>query len=198
MKSNIASIKDKLIPGSQGGDPKTDSEYYQEAGDRYKQIPGWAMDADPENDPTYPMKHYNGADHDRLNYEKAPQQPVDIEILRSVERPVLTRVFGTSTPPKGLSGAIRRIAFKYSEGTLAHWMGLLLADRVNVLEGLADDFKKGTIPNLWLEKGWRSEWKTNRQGVIKKAVITAVIAAVAIAVISNKSKKKASFKVFND
>lgn len=193
MKNNLGSIKDKLVPGSQGGDPKTDTEYYNEVGERYKQIPGWGIDADPDNDPTYPMKRYNGADHERLNYEKAPQQPVDMEILRSVERPVLTRVFGTSTPPRGLSGAIRRIAFKYSEGTLAHWMGLLLADRVNALEGIADDLKKGTIPNLWLEKGWRSEWKTNRKGVIKKAVITAVIATVVIGVISQKRKKKSFF-----
>src|SRR5690349_1030352 len=73
-----------------------------------KNIPGWGMDADPENDPAYPMKHTNGADHERLNYEKAPQQPQDMEILHSVERPGITRVFGTSTPPSGLSGAVRR------------------------------------------------------------------------------------------
>jgi hypothetical protein len=24
---------------------------------RTKDIPGWGMDADPDNDPTYPMKH---------------------------------------------------------------------------------------------------------------------------------------------
>ena len=29
-------------------------------------IPGWGMDADPENDPTYPMKRWNGADHECL------------------------------------------------------------------------------------------------------------------------------------
>lgn len=67
--------------------------------DRIKDIPGWGMDADPENDPTYPMKHSNGADHERLNYEKAPQQRQDMEILHSIERPGVTRVFGTSTPP---------------------------------------------------------------------------------------------------
>src|SRR5689334_13052187 len=80
-------------------------------GDRVKDIPGWGMDADPENDPTYPMKHRTGADHDRLNYEKAPQQPIDREILHSIERPGVTRVFGTSTPPSGLSGVVRRFAY---------------------------------------------------------------------------------------
>src|SRR3954464_5066556 len=74
-------------------------------------IPGWGIDADPENDPTYPMKHWNGADYERFNYEKPPQQPQHIEVLHSIERPGITRVFGTSTPPKGLSGSLRRYAF---------------------------------------------------------------------------------------
>ena len=55
-----------------------------------KDIPGWGVDADPENDPTYPMKHRNGADYERLNYERPPQQPVTVEVLHSIERPNLT------------------------------------------------------------------------------------------------------------
>ena len=69
-------------------------------------------------------------------------------MLQSVERPAIARVFGTSVPPKGLSGMIRRFAYKYSEATLAHWMPLLLADRINVFEAFIDDFKNGTVPNL--------------------------------------------------
>src|SRR3569832_1705726 len=99
-------------------------------------IPGWGIDADPKNDPTYPMKHRNGADYERINYEKPPQQPVNMEILHSIERPGITRVFGTSTPPSGLSGAIRRYVYRYSDATTAHWMGLILADRVNAVEGV--------------------------------------------------------------
>jgi threonine dehydrogenase-like Zn-dependent dehydrogenase len=37
--------------------------------------------------------------HRHLNYERVEQQPVDVEILRSDERPSVTSVFGTSTPP---------------------------------------------------------------------------------------------------
>jgi len=37
----------------------------------YKQIPGWGMDSDPENEPTYPMKNYTGDDHNRINYERS-------------------------------------------------------------------------------------------------------------------------------
>ncbi|MDB4920735.1 hypothetical protein [Mucilaginibacter sp.] len=37
----------------------------------YKKIPGWGMDADLENEPTYPMKNYTGDDHNRINYERS-------------------------------------------------------------------------------------------------------------------------------
>ena len=155
-------------------------------------IPGWGMDADPENDPTYPMKHANGADYQRIHYEKPPQQPVDMEILHSIERPGITRVFGTSTPPSGLSGAIRRFAYKYSEAKATHWMTLILADRVNVVEGRLDDLKNGIIPNVWVERGWRAEWKHNRAGLIRKFATTVVVATVAVALLSRKNRKMLS------
>lgn len=144
-------------------------------------IPGWGMDADPENDPTYPMKKWNGADHERIHYEKAPQQPVDIKMFKSIERPTLTRVFGTSTPPSGLSGLIRKQAFKYSEGKAVHWMGLILADRVNVVEGIISDMAHGRFPNFVEELGWRAEWKHNRKKFVGKMMVkAAVMAAVTI------------------
>ena len=156
-------------------------------------IPGWGTQADPENDPTYPMKHYNGADHERNNYEKAPQQPLDIEMLQTIERPGITRVFGTSTPPSGLSGAIRRFAFKYSEATAAHWMSLVLADRVNVVEGKIDDIKNGVVPNPWIERGWKAEWKHNRPAFIGRAATTALLITAGIMLLSKKKSSKRSF-----
>jgi hypothetical protein len=152
-------------------------------------IPGWGMDADPENDPTYPMKRWNGADHERIHYEKAPQQPVNIEVLHSNERPGITRVFGTSTPPEGVSGAIRRWAFKYSEGKGTHWIGLILADRVNVVEGIFKDLKQGVVPNLIEELGWKAEWQYNRKKfVTRMAIKTIVVAAIAV-LLTRKNKK---------
>lgn len=156
---------------------------------RAKEIPGWGIDADPENDPTYPMKHWNGADHERLNYEKAPQQPLDMEILHSIERPDVTRVFGTSTPPTGMSGAVRRYAYQYSEATATHWMGLILADRINVIEGKIDDLKHGILPNPWIERGWRAQWKHNPTGFIKKAATTALLITAGIMLLKKKYTK---------
>lgn len=159
--------------------------------DSYKDIEGWGMDADPENDPTYPMKHYNGADHDRLNYDRAEQQPVDIEVLHSIERPGVTSVFGTSVPPSGLSGMLRRYAFKFSEGSSGHWLTLILADRVNSIEGIVDDLKHGHVPNIFAERGWNAEWKHNRRGVTQKIAIGAAVtsALIAIMIFRNNGKK---------
>lgn len=157
---------------------------------RTKDIPGWGMDADPENDPTYPMKHSNGADHERLNYEKAPQQPIDMEVLHSVERPGVTRVFGTSTPPAGLSGAVRRYAYKYSEATATHWMTLILADRIDVIQGKLNDLKHGILPNPWIERGWRAEWKHNRTAFIGRAATTALLITAGIMLLSRKNRSK--------
>jgi len=157
--------------------------------DRTKDIPGWGMDADPENDPTYPMKHMTGADHDRFNYEKAPQQPIDRELLVSIERPAVTRVFGTSTPPSGLSGAVRRWAYKYSEATATHWMSLILADRINVVEGKINDLKNGVFPNPWIERGWRAEWKHNRTAFVGRMATTALLITAGILLLNRKRSK---------
>jgi hypothetical protein len=156
----------------------------------YKHINGWGIDADPENDPTYPMKNWNGADHQRFNYEKPSQQPIEVEVLHSIERPGVSRVFGTSTPPQGLSGMIRRWAFKYSESTYAHWVPLVLADRIGVVEGYLDDFKKGIIPNPFAERGWQAEWKYNRKNLLKNVAIGAAFAAAFIVVYNKKNKVK--------
>ena len=163
----------------------------REIANRPKDIPGWGVDADPANEPTYPMKKYTGADHDRLNYERAPQQQETVEILQSVERPAITRVFGTSTPPSGVSGMLRRYAFKFSEGSSGHWFTLILADRINVVEGIIDDLKHGHVPNIFAEKGWNAEWKYNRQGLIKKVAVTVLATTVVIALLTRSKKKNA-------
>lgn len=159
--------------------------------DSKKDIIGWGIDADPKNNPTYPMKHYTGADHDRLNYDRAPQQTQNIEVLQSNERPAITRVFGTSVPPSGLSGILRRYAFKFSEGSSGHWMTLILADRVNAVEGIIDDLAHGHVPNFFAERGWTAEWKYNRSGMIRNAAIGVAVTTALLVLLSKYRSKKA-------
>jgi hypothetical protein len=160
-----------------------------------KNIPGWGIDADPDNNPTYPMKRYTGADYERIHYLRPPQQPVTMEILQSIERPGLTAVFGTSSPPTGLSGSIRRFAYKFSEADARHWLSLVLADRVNAMEGIVDDLKQGIVPNIFVERGWTAEWKYNRTGLIKKVAVGAAVTAavVTLIVLKNRSKRETAF-----
>lgn len=152
----------------------------------YKKIPGWGMDIDVENEPTYPMKNYTGADHKRSNYERSEQQPVNIELLKSNERPRTSAVFGTSVPPSGLSGMIRRYAFKHSEDRYRHWIPLILADRVNAWEGIFEDLRKGTIPNILAERGYKAELKYNPVGLAKSALVVFVVGTIAIKYLSKK------------
>lgn len=146
-----------------------------ETPENLKHIEGWGIDADPNNEPTYPIKNYTGDDHKRINWERPSLQDQDVEILRSLERPDVTAVFGNTLPPSGISGRIRRFAFNYSESSYGHWLPLLLADRINMVEGIVDDIKKGHFPNIIKERGWPAEWKYNRSGVLKKAAAGALI-----------------------
>lgn len=46
----------------------------------------------------------------------------------------LTPVFGTAEPPSGLSGVLRRLAYRIPDHRASHWAALLIADRIDVLE----------------------------------------------------------------
>ena len=150
------------------------------------QVKGWGIDADPENDPTYPMKNRNNGEHMGYSWERPPQQPVNIEVLHSIERPNISATFGTSMPPSGLSGMIRRVAFQYSENSYAHWLPLMLADRVNMVEGVLNDVARGHIPNIFGELGWKAEWQHNRKRLVTRVVIGAAITAGVFALLSSR------------
>ena len=149
-------------------------------------VKGWGVDANPKNDPTYPMKTRNNGEHAGYSWERPTQQPESVEILHSNERPNVTAAFGTSTPPAGLSGMIRRAAFKYSENSYGHWVPLMLADRVGMVEGVVGDLAHGHVPNIFGEMGWKAEWKHNRKSLMTRVLVGAVITSVAVAYLRRK------------
>jgi hypothetical protein len=148
------------------------------------QIPGWGVDADPENDPTYPMRDMSKDDTAGLNWQRPTLQSPAVEILHSTEHPRLPAVFGTSCPPSGVSGMIRRRAFKYSEGRWAHWLMLLMADRINVVEGIFQDIGRGRFPNIYAEMGGPAEVKHNFPGFLRKSAIFVLFLAALIILIA--------------
>lgn len=155
-----------------------------------QEINGWGVDADEQNDPTYPMKKHSLEEYKGSKWDRPPLQPQTVEVLKSNERPQLSAVFGTGTPPSGLSGIIRRQAFKYSESSFAHWLPLILADRINEVEGIVDDLKRGHIPNIFAERGFGAEWKYNRKAFTKKIIVGTVIALSAVSILMALKRKK--------
>jgi hypothetical protein len=71
----------------------------------------------------------------------------------------MTPVFGTAQPLRGVSGAIRRHAYTFSEGQTAHWMLLMASDRVDVLESRIGAMFAGRPDNPLAETGVMSELK---------------------------------------
>jgi hypothetical protein len=143
-------------------------------------VNGWNIDADPANNPTYPMRDVSADRAKGSDWQQPTLQAETVEVLESIEYTRRPAVFGTTAPPSGLSGAIRRLAFKRSESDWWHWLLLIAADRVNVVEGIVEDLGKGRFPNIPAEQGIRAELKYNRPAFIRKAVVVAGVSAVAI------------------
>ena len=120
-------------------------------------ISGWGADLDPKDRPSVPQEQFDldatGAhwDFPERQEEKWPRE-------RSIEHKFLTPVFGTSAPPRGLSGVMRKYAYKaFSEARAAHWMILLAADRVDTLEHHIESLLSGRPDNPITETGIKSE-----------------------------------------
>jgi hypothetical protein len=149
--------------------------------ERFAHIPGWGADLDPADRPAYPKERIP-ARLPGLHWTEPEQQPRTVEVLCSTERDSrITPVFGSTLPPRGVSGILRGAAFKYSENDLRHWLILLAADRTDVVEGLVEDLLRGHVPNVLGEMGIRAAWKHDRGGVIRKAAVAAAIAAALVA-----------------
>jgi hypothetical protein len=121
-------------------------------------IPGWGVDLDPKDRPSVPKLQFQegltGA-----HWEFPDRQPEKWPRERSVEHKFLTPVFGTACPPKGLSGVIRRYSYAtYSEARAAHWLLLVLADRVDAWENHLKSFLTLRPDNPITETGVMSEF----------------------------------------
>jgi hypothetical protein len=120
-------------------------------------IPGWGADLDPADRPSYPREDLdlmisgNHGEHPERQPERWPRE-------RSVEHTQLPPVFGTSCPPRGLSGVMRKHAYAaYSEGQSAHWLLLIAADRVDTVESALRSAVTGHPDNPFTETGIKAE-----------------------------------------
>ena len=157
-----------------------------------KTVFGWGVDADPGNDPTYPYRDRSGDEGLTKDWQRPAQQQSDVEILQSIEHVRRPAVFGTSSPPSGLSGMLRRLAFRWSESNWMHWLILMGADRINMVEGILQDVARAKVPNIPAEMGARAEWQHNKTGFfIKSAVVLGLTAGAVVLIASRRGKANA-------
>lgn len=120
-------------------------------------IPGWGADLDPADRPSFPkevdMRGSTGA-----HWELPEQQTAHGYRERSIEHSRLTPVFGTAQPLHGVSGVIRRYAYeRFSEGRAAHWLLLVLGDRVESTGAHLRSLFSARPDNLLTETGIMAE-----------------------------------------
>ena len=118
-------------------------------------IPGWGADLDPANRPSVPKMQtdVNTGAHWDFPERQQERQPRE----HSIEHQFVTPVFGTSVPLKGVSGAMRRYAYRYGEARAAHWLILIAADRVDAAGSHLGSFLTLHPDNPVTETGVMSE-----------------------------------------
>jgi hypothetical protein len=130
-------------------------------------IPGWGADLDPADRPSYPKLKY-APESTGARWRFPERQPGAEGRERSIEHAFVTPVFGTAQPLHGVSGAVRRLAYRrFSEGRLAHWMLLIAGDRVDAWGSHLRSFASLHPDNPVTETGVLSELSaggTSRRG----------------------------------
>ncbi|APR78737.1 Hypothetical protein A7982_04084 [Minicystis rosea] len=108
-------------------------------------IPFWGIDLDPADRPGVPYEHaprpVPGA-----HWIKPARQIATVPVLKAAGVERLTPVFGTATPPHGLSGVLRRVAYRAPDHLARHWLLLLVADRVDAIESDLGGFARRALP----------------------------------------------------
>lgn len=124
-------------------------------------IPGWGVDLDPADRPSVPRERLD-SETNGAHWTVPDQQPELHPRERSIEHGMLPPVFGTAQPLHGASGAIRRASYaRYSEGRAAHWLLLVLADRVDVVGSVGRSMLTRRPDNPLLGTGLRTELTHN-------------------------------------
>ena len=125
-------------------------------------IPGWGVDLDPRDRPACPqeLRAHTGA-----HWDYPDEQPEHTPRERSMEHEQLPPVFGPSVPLRGLSGMVRRNAYRnFSEAKAAHWLLLLAGDRIDAAESHLRALLSGRPDNPIAESGAIAQWGRRRRG----------------------------------
>lgn len=94
---------------------------------------GWGVDSKLEERPGVPREHSPPTPLPSAPWLALEQQVAGPIAVRSPLKP-MTPVFGTTVPPRLLSGVLRRAAYRMPDYKARRWMTLMLADRIDVIE----------------------------------------------------------------
>jgi hypothetical protein len=180
--------QDNTVPEPDRNAPRVHEHDKDKPRRDHSHIVGWGADLNHKNRPAYP-KERTPPRLDGLHWDQPEDQPINMKVYHSTERPGITPVFGTSTPPSGLSGKIRDVAYRLSENDIRHWLLLLFADRVNVVEGIGCDLMRGRVPNVFSEMGGKAELQHNRAGFITKVAVASLVVGLGYVLLKRNGKR---------
>ena len=148
---------DPSVKRALGDDPVPSKGHKNNIPFDFRSINGWGAYLDPADRQMIPRELPSDVETVRGNVgaRQVPKEKVHL----SIEHPDLTPVFGNSCPPHGLSGMLRDYAYQFGEASNRHWMTLILADRVDMVEHLFGDALRGRPDNYIAEKGWPAYFK---------------------------------------
>jgi hypothetical protein len=91
----------------------------------------WGVDRDPARRPGVPMMRADPRPFPNARFppERQPGEPASPRHGRPNKQ--LPPVFGTALPLRGLSGLVRKRAYRYADHFPRHWLLMMLGDRVD-------------------------------------------------------------------
>lgn len=93
--------------------------------------PYWGVDRDPARRPGVPMMRANPRPLPNTHFPPEPQEGEPTSPRHGRPNKPMPPVFGTAVPLRGLSGVIRRLAYRYPDHHPRHWLLKFLGDRVD-------------------------------------------------------------------
>lgn len=94
---------------------------------------GRGMDLDPSRRPGVPRMHAPRPLPNTL-FPPEPQRSDVTVFMHGRPHKTFPPVYGTAVPPRGISGRVRKAAYRHPDHAMRHWTLLLLADRVDLWE----------------------------------------------------------------
>jgi hypothetical protein len=106
----------------------------------------WGVDLDLDRRPGVGKRNFDPKPWPNTRYppERQPGEPA--APMHGRPNKSMPPVFGTTVPLQGLSGRVRRLAYRYPDHYPRHWILKLLGDRVDVWEHRARRYLPVAVP----------------------------------------------------